>query len=328
MLIMQLVLLSLIMNDEFYMSLAINAAWKEQFLTYPNPAVGCVLLNKYGKILSIQAHKSAGSFHAERLAINQAYEKYGKDELKDASIYVSLEPCSKFGKTPPCVDIILEAKIKNVFYACSDESQEGKKKLQANNVNVKEGILKEEAAKLIAPFKAWSNNKSFVLFKMALALNGSNQGKISDEDCVRYYHEMRSKLDLLVLCANTIRCDNPLLDARFSSSKKAPNLLIYSKKDCSIYKDYNFYKAKREVYFSNNIDNFYDDIKKLNAKNIMIEGGFNAFELFKDKIDWLFLQQGLSANTNDFTSLKTDIKLKRLFSSSTLNMNYGFYELA
>lgn len=317
------------------MSLALKEAWKYQFITYPNPSVGCLVLDKYGKILSLNAHKAAGTFHAERLCVNEILEIYGKDALKDSSFYVTLEPCSKQGRTPPCHELLIKYGVKNVFIGSSDESQNGINELKKAGINVVLGVLKDECDELIKPFNAWLKNEPFVLFKLAINLNFNNEGAISNEFLKQYFHEIRSKLDFLVVCGNTLRLDNPRLDARLSTSKKAPNLLIYSKNiDDLKYgnKFQNIFSSNRQIIYGKNALNIKDELKKHNAKFVMIEGGFNALNLFKNQIDWLFLQQGNSTynKASDFS-----LSLKPIYQSTTKDFynkphefqQFGFYEI-
>lgn len=120
----------------FYMNLALNEAWKYQFLTYPNPAVGCVILDKNEKILAIKAHEKAGCAHAELNAIAHAFTnlnpeislpqeanamheficKNHRGIFKDSIAFVTLEPCSHQGKTPPCAKLFSELGFKKIFH--------------------------------------------------------------------------------------------------------------------------------------------------------------------------------------------------------------------
>ncbi|MBT0882036.1 bifunctional diaminohydroxyphosphoribosylaminopyrimidine deaminase/5-amino-6-(5-phosphoribosylamino)uracil reductase RibD [Campylobacter sp. 2018MI13] len=323
------------LGSDFYMNLALKEAWKYQFLTYPNPAVGCLVLDKYGKILSIKAHQKAGTFHAERLCVNEILEKYGKDALKDSVFYVTLEPCSKQGRTPPCHELLIKYKVKEVNIGSSDSSQNGINELRQAGIKVNLGILQDECDKLIAPFKFWLDNKPFVLFKLAINLNYNNEGSISNEYLRTYFHEIRTNIDYLIICGNTLRLDNPMLDARYSTSKKAPNLLVFSKyfQDLnSNFKSLNIFKTNREIIFGKNPLKLKDELQEQNIKFVMIEGGFNALELFKNQIDWLFLQQSnfTYKNSNNFK-----LSLSHIYQSTTKDFynkpheyqQFGFYEI-
>lgn len=317
------------------MSLALKEAWKYQFLTYPNPAVGCLVLDKYGKILSIKAHQKAGTFHAERLCVNEILEKYGKEALKDSTFYVTLEPCSKQGRTPPCHELLIKYQVKEVNIGSSDSSQNGINELKKSGIKVNLGILKNECDELISPFKKWLDNEPFVLFKLALNLNYNNEGSISNEYLRAYFHEIRANIDCLIVCGNTLRLDNPMLDARYSLSKKAPDLLIYSKQlqnSNSYFKFLNIFKTNRDISFGIDALNLKNELKAKNIKFAMIEGGFNALELFKTQIDWLFLQQGNSTYKN---SSNFKLSLSPIYQSTTKDFynkpheyqQFGFYTI-
>lgn len=316
------------MNNEFFMNLALNEAWKFQLLTYPNPAVGCAIVAKNDKILSVQAHQKAGDFHAELRAIisalsainadfnelfklnaNLAYEKilkYHNNLLNGAKFYVSLEPCSHFGRTPPCAMLLKELKISELFIGVMDKNSHGGAKMLANSgISVHSGILENKCAKLIEPFMLWSglsdkNSKNFTLFKTAMSLNGVISGKISGDLARIHCHEIRSLIDLIVIGGNTARVDNPLLNARFSSSKKAPNVLIYSKQK-NFNKNSEFFKIpNRKVTIS-------DDLACIKNENfVMIEGVDSLLNALKNDIHWLLIYQ----NNAFMKGQKLDLGLK------------------
>lgn len=304
------------MNDEFFMRLGLNEAWKYQLLTYPNPAVGCVVVAKNGEILSVQAHQKAGTFHAELRAIISALGKINKNFnelfnldapaayeqilkhhnnlLCGAKVYVSLEPCSHFGRTPPCATLLKELKISQIIIGVMDKNSHGGAKMLADaGILVKSGVLKNECARLIEPFMLWSglshtNSKNFTLFKTAMSLNGVISGKISQDLARAHCHQIRSLIDLIVIGGNTARIDNPRLDARFSNSKKAPDVLIYSQKQ-----NFNpnlalFKIPARKVQISANLA----QIKEKNF--VMIEGVDNLLKALKNDIHWLLIYQNKS----------------------------------
>ncbi|EAI4428618.1 bifunctional diaminohydroxyphosphoribosylaminopyrimidine deaminase/5-amino-6-(5-phosphoribosylamino)uracil reductase RibD [Campylobacter lari] len=327
------------MNHEFYMNLAIDEAWKYQLLTYPNPAVGCVILDKNGKILSIEAHKEAGKAHAELEAVSKALKvlnpnldllqnandlheficKNHQGLLKGASAYVSLEPCNHQGKTPPCAKLFSTLGFSEVFIATKDEyklASGGAEFLKNQDIKVHMGICEQRAKELLKPFLKWQKS-SFKFFKLALSLNGSAYGKIVSSKASRTYaHALRSKLDLLVVGGETIRHDRPILDARLAQAK-APNLCILSRQNLESFdpKIPLFSVPKREIFTS--IPN--------EAKLIMYEGGENFLKAFKDELDMLLIFS--SSNLNTFENVKLDLKLKPLYKGFLENDTYGFYEI-
>ena len=158
------------------MKLAIQEAWKYQFLTYPNPAVGSTVIRE-NKILAIEAHQNAGNPHAEVLALKSAYLfDYPDSDLKNITnsheihdylllnhngyfnnceIYVTLEPCNHIGKTPACAMLLESIKIKKVYIGTMDpnvNASGGYERLRIANIDVETGICKKETDKLLYPF--------------------------------------------------------------------------------------------------------------------------------------------------------------------------------
>lgn len=328
------------MKPEFYMNLAINEAWKYQFLTYPNPAVGCVIVDKNGKILSIKAHEEAGKAHAELNAVrealqglnndlnlpnepNLAYEilcKHYKNALKDATAFVSLEPCLHFGKTPPCARLLSELGFKKVFISVADESKiagGGAEFLRKNGVEIEFGLCKKEGYNLLKPFLKWQKKGTFKLFKLALSLNGSAFGKIiSGEDSRIYAHKIRSKIDLLVIGGKTVREDKPTLDARLVNGK-APDICILSRQKLSEF-------DKNIALFSVPNRQIYSQIPK-EARFMMFEGGNAFLEAFKDEMDAFLIFNNAQFENTDNVKLKAEFK--PLFRGILGGDSYGIYEL-
>jgi len=283
----------MVIDNNFFMSLAVKEAWKYQGLTYPNPAVGCTVVGECGEILSVEAHHKAGTPHAEVNALKSAYYKLTNDEtalhvensadihnfliknhnniFKNCSIYTTLEPCSSIGKTPACANLINELKIRKVYIGSSDSYQDDFK-------NAEFGVLKNECDSLVEPFNLWQKDK-FVFFKWAQRLDGSTDGSVSSLKSRTNVHAMRDVCDLLVIGGNTVRVDRPTLDARLVDGK-APDILIYSRQ-----KDFDrtiplFNVDGRKVIIS-------DSLKAINSyKNIMIEGTSKMMDLTKDIVNY------------------------------------------
>ena len=159
------------MTDEFYMRRAIELAKKGRGWTNPNPMVGAVIV-KDGSIIGEGYHEKCGELHAERNAIASLTES-----AEGATIYVTLEPCCHYGKTPPCVDQIIENRIKRVVIGMVDPnplvSGKGVKKLQEAGIDVTVGILEDKCKKLNEVFiKYITKKKPFVVLKTAMSLDG------------------------------------------------------------------------------------------------------------------------------------------------------------
>jgi diaminohydroxyphosphoribosylaminopyrimidine deaminase/5-amino-6-(5-phosphoribosylamino)uracil reductase len=293
----------MVVDNNFYMGLAIKEAWKYQGLTYPNPAVGCTIVSENGEILAIEAHKKAGLPHAEVEALKSAYMKLTKDSkieslshsvdiheylkqnhnniFKNCSVYTTLEPCSHVGKTPSCADLLCAMGVKKVYVGSLDLNPEaacGNKKLLDAQIDVKNNILEKESYELLYPFESWNKDK-FVFFKWAQRLNGTyDDGIITSKASRKNVHHMRDKCDLLVIGGETVRVDRPTLDARLSDGK-APDILIYSR-NSEFDKSIPLFNVEgRKIMISDKLD-------ALNEyKNIMIEGGVNMFEATRHIVD-------------------------------------------
>lgn len=292
-------------DDNFYMRLAIDEAWKHQLLTYPNPAVGCVIV-KNQRLLAVEAHKEAGMPHAEVNALKTAYLKDNPNSIlktknssfdihqfllqnhngffNDCEIYVTLEPCNHIGKTPSCANLLKELKPKRVIISVKDPNKQatgGLETLKNENINVTLGILEKDGLNLILPFISWQT-KSCIFFKMAQTLNGSIDGKISSNRALAYVHTLRDKIDLLVIGGNSVRIDKPTLDTRYIQGKN-PDIFIYSKNKVFDNNIPLFKIPNRKVMIS-------DDLYKLlDYKFIMIEGVYNLLDKLKERIDFFIL---------------------------------------
>ena len=286
------------------MQLALNEAWKYQGLTYPNPAVGCSVVGEYGELLAVEAHHKAGEPHAEVNALKEAYFKLTNDSyilalqdsadihthllsnhngiFENAKLYTTLEPCSHYGKTPSCANLISELGIKEVYVGSNDTNKKaanGNMILSMNNCTVHTEILKEECDALLLPFQR-ALEEQFVFFKWAQRLNGTTDGGIiSSEASRRDVHAMRDVCDLLVIGGNTVRTDRPTLDARMVNGK-APDVLILSRS-----KEFDrtiplFQVEGRKVFIENSLE------KISEYKNIMIEGTQTMYAVTRDIVDY------------------------------------------
>lgn len=292
-------------DDNFFMKLAIDEAWKYQLLTYPNPAVGCVVV-KNDEIIAIEAHKAAGEAHAEVNALKTAFLKKNPNDLlklkntsdeihqyliknhnnffTDCTVYVTLEPCNHIGKTPACSNLLKELKPKRVVIAHKDINKEasgGIETLKNANIDVRLGCMQKEAYDLLYPFIKWTES-TFVFFKMAMTLNGSIEGKISSNQTLAYTHTLRDKIDLMLIGGNTVRTDRPTLDARYIAGR-SPNIMIYSKNKIFDTNIPLFKIPNRDVFIS-------DDLYKLlDYKFVMVEGTYNLMNILKQRIDFVVL---------------------------------------
>ena len=186
----------------------------------PNPMVGCVVLDKNGNIVSKGYHKKCGENHAER----DALLKLQKNEAEEGTLYVNLEPCSHYGRTLPCTDIIIEKKIKKVVFAMRDPNKKagGTDVLKKAGIEVIEGVLEDEAKFLNRVFiKNMTKKLPYVVLKTATTMDGkiaSGTGDskwITSEKAREEVYKMRKEFDCILTSSNTVIADNPVMKHRF-----------------------------------------------------------------------------------------------------------------
>ena len=207
--------------DFHYMKIAIELAKKGLYSTKPNPAVGCVLV-KDGQIVGEGWHQKAGEPHAERVALAEA-----GDNAQGATAYVTLEPCSHYGRTPPCADGLIEAKVARVVVAVQDPnplvSGQGIQRIKNAGIDVTVGILEEEATAINLGFiRKMKKQLPFVRLKMASSLDGRTAMQngeshwITGEASRQEVHKMRARSGALITGIGTVLADNPSLTVRLS----------------------------------------------------------------------------------------------------------------
>lgn len=205
--------------DAVFMQRALQLARKGQGWVSPNPMVGCVIVRD-GKILAEGYHQKYGGAHAEVNALKKIGEK-----AAGATLYVTLEPCHHFGKTPPCVDAVLRAKISRVVIAMRDPNPltcgKSVRKLRAAGVTVTEGVCEDEARELNRFFiKAMTTKQPYVIVKVAQSLDGmispqkGKSGWITSEVSRQYVQELRQSVDAILVGRKTVLIDDPLLTVR------------------------------------------------------------------------------------------------------------------
>lgn len=207
------------MNDVDYMKLAIDLANKTKGQTSPNPNVGSVVV-KDGRIIGIGTHLKSGEDHAEVQALNMAGE-----QAENGTIFVTLEPCSHYGKTPPCAKRIIDEKIKRVVIGTLDPNPlvagKGKKMLEDAGIEVRVGVLEEEAKLLIESFiKYITTGNPFITVKTAMTLDGKIATRtgssrwITGEESRNFVHQLRHENDVIMVGIGTVLEDDPLLTVR------------------------------------------------------------------------------------------------------------------
>ena len=294
-------------KDKIYMRLALNLARARHGLTGENPSVGCVII-KNDKIISIGQTGYLGRPHAEYNAITNS-----SDNLEGSTMYISLEPCCHYGKTPPCTKEIIKSKISKVIYSIEDTDNKVKGKsfklLKSKKINIKKGLLKKEIIEFYDPYFFNRKNKiPYVTGKIAISKNNLIYSKgtkrITDIHSDKFTHLLRYHNDSLLVSYKTLNKDNPKLDCRLKGlSKFSPRRIILdnylnTKTTSYIFRTANknntvifynnanktkialFKKKGIKLVKSNLMKNDYFDFKSilkklynLGCRNLLVEGG-------------------------------------------------------
>jgi diaminohydroxyphosphoribosylaminopyrimidine deaminase/5-amino-6-(5-phosphoribosylamino)uracil reductase len=220
-------------NDEYYMRLAITLARKGRGYVSPNPLVGAVIV-KNDRIISRGYHQRFGGNHAEINALKNAAEN-----VSGSTLYVTLEPCSHEGKTPPCIDSITKHKIARVVIGTIDSnplvSRQGINYLQSRGIEVKIGVLEPECRKLNEMFFHYmETGLPFVTIKYAQTLDGriatatGESQWISSEASLKFTHQLRAAHDAILVGAGTVIKDNPELTVRLVRGRNPLRVIVDS----------------------------------------------------------------------------------------------------
>lgn len=313
------------MLDTILLRCAIAKAWEYQTLTLPNPSVGALLYAPQYGILSLEAHPIVGAPHAEVLAFAHAARKIFAhnaqsqhlqelDSLlalpitrqsealhtfltqnacglfEDCTLYVSLEPCAHFGKTPPCVELTKAMRPKRVVIGTTDphpKASGGAEILQKSGIEVVYGICEHEAKALLYPFMCWQERGSFRLFKLAMRLNGDyKSGQISHKATQIFTHNQRAVSDTIIVSGETFRTDMPRLDSRYATppydATHLPNIEILTRSP--LVPSLNPHFASRPAKVSHSLDSL-----STHEGFCIIEGGFGLLSTLKSTIDMVLV---------------------------------------
>lgn len=211
------------LNHSGWMQRAISLARRGAGFVESNPMVGSVLV-KNGVVLAEGYHAKFGGTHAERRALTLALKKHTPNDLKTATLYITLEPCSHTGKTPPCLDFVIKSGVKQVVIGSVDPNpiEQGRsiRALRKAGIKVDVGILKADCDYLIRTFAKYITTKQpYVLAKVGMSLDGkittvAPQKYITNSVSLERVHELRQEFAAIMVGVNTIVHDNPRLDTR------------------------------------------------------------------------------------------------------------------
>ena len=276
--------------DEKYMRMCFKLAQKGFGKVAPNPMVGCVVLDKSGNIVSKGYHKKYGQNHAER----DALLKLKNNEAEGGTLYVNLEPCSHYGKTPPCVDLVIERKIKRVVIGMKDVNPkvDGITKLKNAGINV-DYVLEDEATFLNRVFiKNMTQKMPYVVLKTATTMDGkisTHNGDskwITSSDARKKVYEMREKFDCIMTSSNTVIADNPTMKHKFKCILDKDEKID---KNSQIFKQGEIFLATKNNTPLNNgkldIEAVLKELYKKGVYTVFVEcGGTLAGSMLKDSL--------------------------------------------
>ncbi len=218
-------------DEERFMRLALRLARRGEGRVEPNPMVGCVLV-KGGHVVGQGYHRTFGGPHAEVFALRQAGVK-----ARGATAYVTLEPCNYFGKTPPCTEALIRAGVRRVVASALDPNPRvnggGLKRLIEAGLDATAGLCADEGEELIAPFRTLTlHGRPHVIAKWAQSLDGkiasaSGESKwLSGEASRRQVHELRARVDAILVGIGTVLRDDPLLTARDVAVRRIASRIV------------------------------------------------------------------------------------------------------
>tara|TARA_B100000963_G_scaffold339210_1_gene336746 strand:+ start:1874 stop:2980 length:1107 start_codon:yes stop_codon:yes gene_type:complete len=261
-------------QDKKFMQLALKLASVRKGLTGENPSVGCLIV-KNDQIISIGQTGLNGRPHAEHNAINNSVEN-----IKGSKMYVTLEPCNHYGKTPPCTNSIIKSGISEIIYGMDDIDKKVKGKsfkiLSNKKIKVKKGLLKNEAKNLYDSYIVNRNKKlPFVTAKIAISKNqliySKGTKRITHEASDKLTHILRYKNDSIMISSKTLNVDNPKLNCRIKGFENfSPRRIILDKNLEIKLNSYIFKSAKKDntIIFHNALNN--RKIKILKKKGIIL----------------------------------------------------------
>jgi diaminohydroxyphosphoribosylaminopyrimidine deaminase/5-amino-6-(5-phosphoribosylamino)uracil reductase len=214
--------------------MALRLARKAEGRTSPNPVVGAVLVRD-GKIVGAGYHQFAGGDHAEIAALKRAGRK-----ARGATLYITLEPCSHYGRTPPCTHALIDAGIKEVVAGTRDPNPlvagRGVRQLRRAGINVRVGLLEAECRALIEPFSKYITRRlPFVTLKLAATLDGkiatvSGDARwISNVESRQWVHRLRNQVDAVLVGVETVRADDPQLTCRIPGGRNPWRVVLDSR---------------------------------------------------------------------------------------------------
>ena len=268
-------------TDEIYMRRCIQLAKNGRKNAQPNPMVGAVIVYN-GKIIGEGYHVRCGEGHAE---VNACASVRKEDEhlLKESTIYVSLEPCSHYGKTPPCADLLVSKGFKRCVIGCKDPFAKvqgrGIQKLKDAGIEVTVGVLEEECKALIKRFMTFhALQRPFVTLKWAESADGFIDGHISNVYTQMICHKRRAEHQAILVGRKTFEIDHPSLNVR-EWIGLSPKRYVVSSQSLTLPEGYHLIQ-------STSVENILDKLYEDGIQTLLVEGGSDVLQSFIDSGQW------------------------------------------
>jgi len=301
--------------NELYIKRCLELAKNGLGTTYPNPLVGSVIVHE-GKIIGEGFHQKAGKDHAEVVAIKSVENQ---ELLKNSTIYVNLEPCAHFGKTPPCANLIVEKQIPKVVIGMLDPfskvNGEGIKRLKNAGIEVEVGILEKECVELNKRFLTFhQKNRPYIYLKFAKSLDGFLNSDLHQENSpfyitnshsLQFVHFRRTQEQAILIGKNTAIQDNPKLDTRLVGNVSNPLKIIIDSQLETLNHDLQLFKSDAKILIFNHLkdeiignieciklekENFLNKLLtvlyKKDIQSIIVEGGLFTLNQFIEQNLW------------------------------------------
>ena len=273
--------------DEKWMRMAVDLAKRAGNSTRPNPRVGAMVV-KGGKLQGAGFHRRAGEPHAEVMALRKAGVK-----AKGADLYVTLEPCSSHGRTPPCTDRIVAAGIRKVIYGAGDVDRrnagQADRILQRAKIGVTKGVLREECENLNEDYRHWTTRKTpWVILKLGMTMDGylAVPGKkwVTGEQARAEVQRLRAGCDAILVGAETVRKDNPRLTVRTKKVEVQPWRVVVTRsgklpKGANLFRDR--HQDRTLVYRKKKWSEVLRDLYQRGVCRLLVEGGLETAKSLK-----------------------------------------------
>ena len=278
---------------EIFLKRAIDLARKGKYLTKPNPMVGCVIV-KDSEVIAEGYHMKYGSNHAEINALEDLNKNnnISEAEFRQLTLYCTLEPCCHHGKTGPCTDAIIKSGIKKVVIGIKDPnpkvSGSGIKQLEDNGVEVLSGFFEDELIELNKHFFFKNTyNRPYIAVKIASSVDGMSHRKdntftwITSEESRDDVQIVRAGFDAILTGGNTLRNDNPRMNARVDFEVNQPQKILLTSQE--INKESNFFKSGDVIINrSSDLNKVITELSKTEINSILVEAGPNLVNAFLD----------------------------------------------